>query len=94
MMLASNHVRDAVTESQWQIILQAAREAALYQRQLWSAFEQEARETVLLRGATLYTLTEAEIQTTRETAQAVYEPYLEKYPEMLKAIAGAGVDQY
>lgn len=86
VQLASARTWEQLPEAYRQIILDCARESALYQRQLWTEQETSSRAYALVRGCMELQLTEEEIQEFRDRVQPLYERYCGAYLDLIAQI--------
>lgn len=68
------------------IVMECAKESALYERQLWKEREEESEERVRDLGGTVTELTDAELQKFREAVQPLYESYPENVQQLINKI--------
>lgn len=68
------------------ILLQCARESALYERELWSQREKESEELVRSRGCVVTKLSDEELGKFREAAIPLYESFTGETAEMIEKI--------
>lgn len=92
MQILSAETAAALPEGYMKILRECARESALYERQLWSEREQEARQRCIERGVTETVLSEAERARFREACQPIYEKYAAGYLDLIAEIQGTAAD--
>ena len=68
------------------VILESAKEAALYERELWQQRESESEALVRAAGCTVTELKGEELQRFREAVQPMYEGYSDKARQMIARI--------
>lgn len=90
VQLASGSTWEKLSKEDQELILQCARESALYQRQLWQGYQQAAREKVIRAGCRVTELTEEESRAFKEAVAPVYERYGAAYEEFVQAIRDTG----
>lgn len=93
MQICAVHTWEQLSESDRQIIRECARESALYERELWSVHEKEARERALACQVREIRLSPEEKQKFRAATLPVYVYYQKKYGAVIEAIlscAGEG----
>lgn len=83
VMLVSNQLMDSLTPDEQEILLNAAKEAALFERQLWSEYEQEARKSLIDKGVTIFSLSAQEEDETRALLQSVYRDFAGDYMDVI-----------
>lgn len=75
MQICSEKTWEKLSEEDKKIILECARESALYERQLWQERENASRQTAILRGAEVIELSAEEKKRFQTAMQGVYEKY-------------------
>ena len=75
MQLCSAHTWEKLTEEQQQIILECAKESALYERELWIEREAASREEAVAGGVLVVELSAEEKQRFQNAMMGVYEKY-------------------
>ncbi|MBD5457552.1 MAG: TRAP transporter substrate-binding protein [Lachnospiraceae bacterium] len=75
MQICSEKTWEKLSEEDRKIILECARESALYERKLWQERENASRQTAILRGAEVIELSAEEKKRFRTAMQGVYEKY-------------------
>lgn len=86
IQLCSSEIWDQLSESDQQIIVDCAKESALYERQLWHEREKTSREIAEKSGVTVIDITSAEKQRFRRAMSSVYEKYCENQMDVLEKI--------
>ena len=86
VQLASGFLWDQLREEYRQIITECARESAIYEREIWTQWEEEARNRSLDRGVTQIFLGEEDYQQLREMMEPLYEKYCGKHMDLIEAI--------
>lgn len=75
-----------VDEDYVSIVMQCARECALYERQLWQEREQASRQKVLATGCTETRLTQGELARFRQAVLPIYDGYSPEQKEIIRRI--------
>lgn len=86
IQLASGRTWEKLPEKYRAVILQCAKESALYERSLWVDWEATARAAVLKKGCEEIALTEEARAAFREIVQPLYEQYGGEYQELIRQI--------
>ena len=86
VQLASGFLWDQLSEEYRQIITEWARESAIYEREIWTQWEEDARNRSLDRGVTQIFLGEEDYQQLREMMEPLYEKYCGNYMDLIAAI--------
>ncbi len=86
MQMISLVTWNQLTQEDQTIILECAAEAADYERMLWTAREEKARERVLSQGTEEIPLSEAEKKKFHEAMEPLYLKYCEKYMDLVEEI--------
>lgn len=73
--------------------MECARESALYERQLWTERERQARENALKNDAQEIYLTAEEKEKFREAMMPVYEQFYADYGEDIEQILAQATDE-
>lgn len=84
MILVNNDVFESILPKDREFIYQAAAEAQVYQRNLWTQSEEKSKAYVLAHGSIVNVLTDKEAFIQR--AQPIYEPYMKKYGDIIREI--------
>lgn len=90
IQVCSRHTWEKLTKEDQEIIIECAKESAIYQRQLWKEQEAEAKKTAIASGTEVIELTEEEKQKFREAVMPVYEKYCGQYRELIEEIIAYG----
>lgn len=90
MQLCSEYTWEKLTEEQKAIILECARESALYERELWIEREEASRQEAVEGGVQVVELTPAEKQRFQEAVMGVYEKYCGAYMDIIEQIIAEG----
>ena len=91
MQICAKHTWEQLSEEDRQIIIECARESALYERKLWTEHETKARETAQKNQVQEITLSAEEKGRFQEAMKPIYEKYYEDYGddiEQILALAG------
>ena len=84
VILMSDKAKSKISEEQYQIILDCAYEASLWQREAMVAKENESKAKVIAAGSTIY---EVDVEEFQEVVQPVYDQYSELAPLIEKVYA-------
>lgn len=90
MQLCSAHTWEKLTKEQQQIILECAKESALYERELWTEREAASREEAVAKGVQVVELSAEEKQRFQDTMMGVYEKYCGEYMDIIDQIIAVG----
>lgn len=90
IQVCSKHTWEKLSAEDQQIILECARESAVYQRQLWTEQEEKSREQAIAQGAIVIALSEEEKIKFTEAAAPVYKKYCGEYMELIEEIIDYG----
>ena len=93
MQICAKHTWAQLSEDDRQIITECARESALYERQLWTERERQARENALKNDAQEIYLTAEEKEKFREAMMPVYEQFYADYGEDIEQILAQATDE-
>ncbi len=86
MQICAAHTWEQLSEQDRQMILECARESALYERELWSEHEKQAREKALQNQVQEIWLSPQEKEKFRAAIEPVYDKYREEYGEVIGEI--------
>lgn len=86
MQICSAHTWEQLAEEDRRIITECARESALYERQLWTEHEEQARENALANHVQEIRLSDEELSKFRTAMAPVYEQYYEDYGDVIEEI--------
>lgn len=78
-----------VDEAYIDILMEAARESALYERELWNKQEKKSEEAVEALGCTVTELSDGERKRFRQAVQPIYDSYPEELQALIRKIKGA-----
>lgn len=78
-----------VEEAYVDILMEAARESALYERELWEKQERQSEETVENLGCIVTELSDAERERFRQAVQPIYDGYPEQWQVLIRKIKSA-----
>lgn len=90
MQICSEKTWEKLSEEDRNIILECARESALYERKLWQERENDSRQTAVLRGAEVIELSAEEKVRFQTAVQGVYEKYCGDHMDIIDKIIEAG----
>ncbi len=86
IQLSSKHTWEKISERDQQVILECAKESAVYERELWREREGESRSRAEQKGAITVELSAQEKELFYEAVQGVYEKYCCDYRDIIEAI--------
>lgn len=90
IQICSRHTWEKLTEEEQEIILECAKESAIYQRALWEEQETKAKETAIAAGTEVIELSDEEKEKFRGAVLPVYEKYCGQYLELVEKIIDYG----
>lgn len=90
MQICAKHTWDQLSAEDRQIIVECARESALYERELWTEHEQKARENALQHGVQEIRLSAEEKEKFKAAMAPVYEQFYEDYGKDIEEILAQG----
>lgn len=90
MQICSGKTWEKLSEEDRNIILECARESALYERELWKAQEDASKHTAILRGAEVIELSAEEKKRFQTAVQGVYEKYCGGQMDIIDLIIAEG----
>lgn len=93
IQICARHTWEQLSEDDRRIIMECARESALYERQLWTERERQARENALKNDAQEIYLTAEEKEKFREAMMPVYEQFYADYGEDIEQILAQATDE-
>ena len=93
IQICAKHTWEQLSENDRQIILECARQSALYERQLWTEREGQARENALKNGAQEIYLDTEEKEKFKEAMMPVYEQFYADYGEEIEQILAQAADE-
>ena len=73
-----------LSQRDWEIIRKAARETTVYQKQLWSEMEEEAKKQLIKEGVQIIELKDRSAFV--QAVQPVYDKYQDQYGELIRRI--------
>ena len=88
LQLASATLWEVLSEEDRAIILDCARESALYERELWTDWEEEARLKALQSGAKVIQITDEAHAERKEKVQPLYNQDCGQYMDLITQIQG------
>ena len=86
VQLVSRMLWEELGEEYRQIILECARESAIYERELWISQEEASRQAALDAGAQEIELDEQTLRELKELAAPLYEQYCGDYLDIIAQI--------
>lgn len=90
IQVCSRHTWEKLSEEDQEIILECAKESAIYQRTLWAAQETKSKEIAIAKGTTVIELSAEEKRKFREAVETVYEKYCGQYLDLIEEIIDYG----
>ena len=84
ILIGSKAALPNLSEEDWAIIQNAARETTVYQKQLWSEMEEKAKEQLIEEGVQIVELKDRSAFV--QAVQPVYDKYEEQYGELIRRI--------
>ena len=92
MQMVSGVTWNILPEEDREIIRECAAQSADYERMLWTAREEEARQRVLSQGCSEITLSEEEKKKFRDAMEPLYVKYCGKYMDTVEQIREMGAE--
>ncbi len=86
IQLCSKHTWEQFSKEDQEIILEAAKESALYERELWTERETSTKNAVIAKGVQVVELSDEEKQRFQDAMQGVYEKYCADNMDVLEEI--------
>ena len=90
MQMVSGATWNTLPKEDREIIRECAAQSAEYERMLWTAREEEARQRVLSQGCSEITLSEEEKKKFRDAMEPLYVKYCGKYMDTVEQIREMG----
>lgn len=90
MQICARHTWEQLSEEDRRIILECARESALYERRLWTEYEKQAREIALRNKVEEIVLSAEEKKKFQIAMEPIYEQYFEDYGDDIERILALG----
>lgn len=90
IQLCSKYTWEKLTEEQQQIILESAKESALYERELWTEQERISKEEAIAAGVRAAELSAEEKKRFQNAMKGVYEKYCGDYMRIVDKITAVG----
>ena len=90
MQICSLNTWKALSEEDRRIIMECAKESALYERALWKTRENASKQMAIQRGTEVTELSAEEKRRFQEAVQGVYEKYCSDYMEVIRQIIEEG----
>ncbi len=90
LQLCSKSTWDKLGDEDRRIIMQCAKESALYERTLWVEYEEEARRIAIENGTQVTELSLEEKQRFQDAVKPVYEKYCGEYMDIINQIIELG----
>lgn len=92
IQVCAKHTWEQLSESDQEILRECAVESALYERTLWTEYEEQAREKARANHVQEIYISDEEKKKFQEAVTPVYEKYCEGYEEIIAQIKAAGTD--
>ncbi len=86
LQLCSAHTWSKLSSSQQEIILECAKESALYERKLWIEQENVCKEAATKQGVEVISLTAEQKKEFQAAMEAVYEKYSGDFAELVEEV--------
>ena len=93
IQICAKHTWEQLSEDDRRIVMECARESALYERQLWTERERQARESALQNDAREIYLDAEEKEKFREAMMPVYEQFYADYGGDIEQILAQATDE-
>ena len=90
MQICAQHTWELLSEEDREIIIECARESALYERKLWTEHEMVARENALRNQVQEIYLTAEEKEKFQEAMEPIYQQYYADYGKDIEEIFAQG----
>ncbi|MFV0362200.1 MAG: TRAP transporter substrate-binding protein [Suipraeoptans sp.] len=90
VQVISSTTWDKLSEEDREMIIECAKESAIYERKLWVEQAEESKAIALDKGVILIELDEKEKEKFYQATQVVYEEYCEEYMDIINKIATIG----
>lgn len=88
IQICAQHTWEKLTEEDRRIILECAKESALYERELWKEQEEISKQIVTQRGTKVVELSLEERKRFQEAMEGVYEKYCRDQMDLIDRIIG------
>lgn len=86
IQVCSKHTWEKLSAEDQQIIMECAKESAIYQRELWTAQEAESQKLAISGGAQVIRLPDSEKLKFQQAVEPLYEKYCGSHMELLNKI--------
>ena len=86
IQVCSKHTWDKLSAEDQQIIMECAKESAIYQRELWTAQEEESEKLAISGGTQIIRLPATEKLKFQQAVEPLYEKYCGSHMELLNEI--------
>ena len=90
LQICSRHTWEKLSEEDQTIILECARESALYQRELWSKREAKSKQIAIASGTEIDTITTGEKLKFQKAVEPLYKKYCRNYMDLVNEIISYG----
>ncbi len=90
LQLVSESTMEQLPEEDRDIIRKCAEESAVYERKVWSGYEEEARKSAIEAGTEVISFSDAEKARFRAAVQPLYEKYCGDYMDLIEEIRKEG----
>ena len=92
IQVCAKHTWEQLSEDDQEILRECAVESALYERTLWTEYEEQAREKARANHVQEIYISDEEKKKFQEAVTPVYEKYCEGYEEIIAQIKAAGTE--
>lgn len=93
IQICAKHTWEQLSEEDRAIILECAKESAIYERKLWTEYEKTARKTALENQVEEIILSAEEKKKFQDAVKPVYERYEADYGEDIAQIRALGAEK-
>ena len=93
LQIMSETTREKLSDEDFEIISQCARESSEYERSLWKDYEIEARQEAVKKGCRIISLSEDEKAEFRRRVEPLYRKYCADHMDMIEEIIELGKEK-
>lgn len=86
IQICSKHTWEKLSTEDQQLILECAKESAIYQRELWTEQEKEAEKLAIAGGAQVIWISSTEMKKFQQAVAPLYEKYCKEHLDLLEQI--------
>ena len=86
IQLCSKHTWEKLSAQDRELIMECAKESAIYQRGLWTKQEEEAEKLAIAGGAQVICISSAEMKKFQQAVAPLYEKYCKEHLDLLEQI--------